>query len=122
MIGLSRFTGTHRLPGMPCCPLAASLTISDPTPSRLPSSTEISAAPLQLLTGGKVKIAVSSRYSQPAAKVLRDSTKISVASGSPWPSVSTRCFSRTRSESPSAIGRPSTGSTVRTSPKPVVWS
>ena len=56
------------------------------------------------------------------AKALRDSTKTSVASGSPCPRHSTRCFSRTVSESPSAIGLPSTGSAVRTSPKPEVWS
>jgi hypothetical protein len=53
MIGLSRLTGTQRLPGTLRWALAASSTISEPTPISLPSSL-MSAAPLQLLTGGKV--------------------------------------------------------------------
>ena len=51
-------------------------------PSRPPEGGPTDADTRPLLAGN-VKIADSSRYSQPAAKGLRDSTKISVASGSP---------------------------------------
>jgi len=62
MDAFRRSIGTNMLPGS-LEPGAASLTISEPMPRSLPSG-PISAAPLQLSSGGAVKMASSRRYSQ----------------------------------------------------------
>ena len=63
MIGGSRSIGTNMLPGTPSLLPEVSPTISEPTPTSLPSRL-ISAAPLQVGCGGAVNSASSSRYSQ----------------------------------------------------------
>src|SRR6516162_5083085 len=62
-IGVSWSIGTNMLPGVLSPPPTASLTISEPTPTSLPSRL-ISAAPLQAGWGGAVNSASSSIYSQ----------------------------------------------------------
>src|SRR5262249_31824137 len=62
-IGVSWSIGTNMLPGVLSLLLTASPTISEPTPTSLPSRL-ISAAPLQAGWGGAVNSASSSIYSQ----------------------------------------------------------
>jgi hypothetical protein len=63
-MGLSASIGTNMLPGSAESPDDdASRTIREPTPTSLKSRLT-SAAPLQFIVGGDVKIACSSRYSQ----------------------------------------------------------
>src|SRR5437764_9381675 len=62
-MGASRSIGTNMLPGVLSLPPLASGTMSEPTPTSLPSRL-ISAAPLQAGCGGAVNKASSSMYSQ----------------------------------------------------------
>ena len=90
------------LPGVAEPLPAASPTISEPTPSSLPSR-EISAAPLQAGCGGAVKIASSSRYSQlPANSRLAATRAGDTMFGPPWLAISTGSFTFTSAERPKA--------------------
>ena len=92
-VGILATTGTVRTRtyqrmcekhGLPCAVPLICQTV-DPAhiqPTSLPPSS-ISAAPLQLFTGGTVKIALSSRYSQVPVNGLRDTTRSSVTASSP---------------------------------------
>jgi len=62
-MGASRSIGTNMLPGVLSAPPLASGTMSEPTPTSLPSRL-INAAPLQAGCGGAVNSASSSMYSQ----------------------------------------------------------
>ena len=71
------------LPGSVASPVDdASRTISEPTPTSFKSRLT-SAAPLQFIVGGDVKIACSSRYSQLPVNGRVDTTNASVTSSTP---------------------------------------
>ena len=72
-IGFSASIGTNMLPGICGSSAVASRTISDPTPTIVPRRST-SAAPLQPVVAGMVKIASSSMYSQFAVNGRRDAT------------------------------------------------
>ena len=71
MIGANASIGTNMLPGWSLP--EASPTISEPTPTSLPSRL-IKAAPLHAICGGDVKIAPSIMYSQLPANSRRATT------------------------------------------------
>ena len=119
-MGFRMSTGTNMLPGTLVPLPAASRTNSEPTPTSFPDGS-ISAAPPQSAIGGKVKIASSSRYSQPPVNSRRDVMKAG-AMLPRAPAASTGSFSLSDLASPSTIGSPCAGTSRRTRPKPVSWS
>ena len=121
-MGLSPSMGTNMLPGSGVAAATASLTNSEPMPSRRPSG-PISAAPPYPGWGGAVNMAFSSRYSQYPAKGRRDTTRAGVTGRAPsWLMARATSPSASAAESPNATGLMPSGLSARSSPKPVLWS
>ena len=118
-IGFSASIGTNMLPGSLGSSVVASRTTSEPTPTIVPLRST-SAAPLQPVVGGLVKIASSSMYSQFAENGRRDTTYASAVSGMPpQPAISTGSRSPSFDELPSGTGATLNGTVVLSSPRPV---
>ena len=121
-IGGRRSIGTNMLPGSPSPLPPTSRTMSEPTPTSLPSRL-ISAAPLQTGCGGVVKIAASSRYSQlPANSRTRTTWTGATMSVPPKLATSAGSFSLRSADLPSPMGRRLSGVVALKRPKPVSWS
>ena len=110
------------LPGSGVPGSTVSRTRSDPTPTSR-SCRFTSAAPAQVIVGGAVKIALSSRYSQLPVNWRLDITWARLAASRP-PCGMMITGSRTPSaaESPSASGFTARSPWTLSRPNPVAWS